>query len=60
VGRSHREGCILGTGLALAGCEGNHVVELSWFHSCEYSRNYHRHNISRDVARDGTARRVAG
>ena len=47
----------MGIGLALAGCEYNHVIERIWFHSCEYSRNYH---ILRDVAGDATTRRVAG
>jgi len=30
-------GCILGIGLALARCEGSHVIRCFWFHSCEYS-----------------------
>ena len=55
LGRSYREGCVLGTGLALAGCEGNHVIERIWYYGCEYSG----HSIPRDVARDTTARRVA-
>jgi len=42
---------LLGTALNMAGHEGNHVVERIYFHSCEYSWNHHRHNISRDVAR---------
>jgi len=40
--------------------EGNHVVERIYFHSCEYSWNHHRHNISRDVARGAAAGGVAG
>jgi len=35
---------LLGTTLNMAGHEGNHVVERIYFHSCEYSWNYHRHN----------------
>jgi len=41
---------LLGTALNMAGHEGNHVVERIYFHSCEYSWNHRRHNISRDVA----------
>ena len=43
-------GWLLGTALNMAGHEGNNVVERIYFHSCEYSWNHHRHNISRDVA----------
>ena len=60
LGRSHRDGCVLGIEVALAGCEGSHLVERIWFHSCEYSQNSHAHNISRDVAGYAPARRVAG
>ena len=50
LGCSYRKGQVLRIGLALAGCEGNHVVECIWFHSCEYSRYYHARDISRIVA----------
>jgi len=50
----------LDTALNMAGHEGNHVVERIYFHSCEYSWNHHRHNISRDVAGGAAAGGVAG
>ena len=40
----------MGTALNMAGHDGNHGVERIYFHSCKYSWNHHRHNISRDVA----------
>jgi len=46
---------LLGTVLNMAGHEYNHVVERIYFHSCEYSWNHHRHNISRDVTRGAAA-----
>jgi len=45
----------LGTAFNMAGHEGNHVVERIYFHSCEYSWNHDRHNISRHVAGGGAA-----
>jgi len=51
---------LLSTALNMAGHEGNHVVERIYFHSCEYSWNHHRHNISRDVARGTATGGVAG
>jgi len=51
---------LLGTALNMAGHEGNHVVEPTYLHSCEYSWNHHRHNISRDVAGGAAARGIAG
>ena len=50
----------MGTALNMAGHEGSHVVERIYFHSCEYSWNHHRHNISRDVAGGAAAGGVAG